>query len=138
MGLNRASYYYQPAGESALNLTLMREIDEIYTEMPYYGRRKITAQLRRQGYEVNPKRVRRLMAKMGLEAIYPRPKVKPANQAQAHQIYPYLLRNLVIERPNQVWSTDITYIPMQQGFMYLTAIIDWDSANVVVYLGKIR
>ena len=116
-----------------MNLKLMREIDEIYTEMPYYGRRKITAQLRRQGYEVNPKRVRRLMAKMGLEAIYPRPKAKTASQAQAHQIFPYLLRNRVIERPNQVWSTDITYIPMQQGFMYLTAIIDWFSRYIITW-----
>ena len=131
LGLNRASYYYQPAGESALNIELMEKIDEIYTELPFYGWPRITAQLKREGYPVNHKRVQRLMQKMGLQAIYPRAKGKKSGQA--HQIYPYLLRNLSIERPNQVWSTDITYIRMTGGFMYLTAIIDWYSRYVITW-----
>lgn len=116
-----------------MNLKLMEAIDELYTEMPYYGRRKITEQLRREGYEINPKRVRRLMAKMGLEGIYPQPKEPGTTPGANHQVYPYLLRNLVIERPNQVWSTDITYIRLPGGFMYLTAIIDWYSRYVITW-----
>ncbi|MEM7345176.1 MAG: IS3 family transposase [Chloroflexota bacterium] len=129
VGLNRASYYYQPAGESALNLELMAKIDEQYTQTPFYGYRRITAQLRRDGYRINRKRVQRLMHKMGLQAIYPKP--KPKKSGETHKIYPYLLRNLVIDHVGQVWSTDITYIRMNQGFMYLTAIIDWYSRYVI-------
>jgi putative transposase len=127
--LNRSTYYYQPATETALNLELMRLIDEKYTERPIYGRRKMTIYLRQQGYDVNPKRIRRLLQKMGLEAIYPKPRTSVVNQA--HKIYPYLLRGLKITRPNQVWSTDITYIRMQKGFMYLVAVIDWYSRYVL-------
>lgn len=131
LDLNRATYYYQPATESELNLTLMALIDKEYTEHPFYGRRKMTTYLRKLGYQVNPKRVRRLMQKMGLEAIYPRPRTTIVNQA--HHVYPYLLRGLEITRPNQVWSTDITYVPMAKGFMYLTAVIDWYSRYVLAW-----
>ena len=129
LGLNRATYYYRPARETVLNLELMRQIDEQYTAHPFYGRRKMTAILRRQGYDVNPKRVRRLMRKMGLEAIYQKPRT--SKPEPGHRIYPYLLRNVRVTRPNQVWSTDITYIPMTNGFMYLTAVIDWFSRYVL-------
>lgn len=129
--LNRATYYYQPATESELNLTLMALLDREYTEHPFYGRRQMTTYLRNQGYPVNPKRVRRLMQKLGLEAIYPKPRTTVVNQA--HRVYPYLLRGLEITRPNQVWSTDITYVPMPKGFMYLTAVIDWYSRYVLAW-----
>lgn len=112
-----------------MNLELMRQIDEQYTRTPFYGRPRMTAHLRRIGYQINHKRVQRLMDKMGLQAIYPRPKGK--KEAKGHKIYPYLLRGLTIERPNQVWSTDITYIRMPKGFMYLMAIIDWYSRYVI-------
>ena len=131
MGLNRATFYYLPAPESAFNLHLMRLIDEQYTRTPFYGWPRMTAHLRRQGYEVNHKRVQRLMGKMGLQAIYPKRRTSIA--AQGHQVYPYLLRNLAITRPNQVWSADITYIPMLRGFMYLVAIMDWYSRYVVTW-----
>jgi putative transposase len=126
VGLNRSTYYWQPAGETALNLALMEQIDKEYTRTPFYGYRKMTVRLvQKHGYEVNHKRVARLMQKMGLQAIYTGPKTTIADKQ--HKKYPYLLRGLEINRPNQVWSTDITYIPMQQGFMYLVAIIDWFS-----------
>jgi len=131
LGLNRSSYYYQPATETALNLTLMRLIDEQYTAHPFYGRRKLTIYLREQGYAVNPKRIQRLMQQMGLEAIYPKPRTTVVDRE--HRIYPYLLRGVAITRSNQVWSTDITYIPMQNGFMYLTAVIDWYSRYVLAW-----
>lgn len=129
LGLNRAGYYYQSAEENDLNLELMRKIDEQYTRAPFYGRLRMTAHLQRAGYVVNHKRVRRLMQKMGLQAIYPRPKGK--KPGPEHKIYPYLLRDVVIERVNHVWSTDITYIRMKRGWMYLTAIIDWYSRYVI-------
>lgn len=131
LGLNRATYYYQLATETPLNLTLMALIDKEYTAHPFYGRRQMTAYLRRQGYTVNPKRVRRLMQKMGIEAIYPKPRTTMSNQA--HRIYPYLLCGVEITRPNQVWSSDITYIPMPNGFMYLTVIMDWYSRYVLAW-----
>lgn len=131
IGLNRATYYYQPATETELNLKLMRLIDKQYTRTPFYGWPRMTAYVRRQGYQVNHKRVRRLMRKMGLEAIYPKPRAK--GKAQEHKIYPYLLRDLEIVHPNQVWSTDITYIRMASGFMYLVAIIDWYSRYVLAW-----
>ncbi len=115
VGLNRSSYYYEAAEESELNLRLMRMMDEQYLETPFYGWPRMTVFLQRAGYKVNHKRVQRLMQKMGLQAIYPKPKTTQANPA--HKIYPYLLRNLEIVRPNQVWSTDITYIPMAKGYM---------------------
>ena len=131
LGLNRASYYYEPATETALNLTLMRLIDEEYTAHPFKGRRKMTLHLRKQGYLVNGKRVRRLMQIMGLEAIYPQPRTTIVDQG--HRVYPYLLRGVPIVRPNQVWSIDITYLPLANGFMYLTAVIDWFSRYVLAW-----
>lgn len=129
VGLNRSTFYYTLAQESDLNLRLMRLIDKQYIKTPFYGWPRMTAQLRRQGHKVNHKRVQRLMQKMGLQAIYPKPRTSIA--AKGHKVYPYLLRNLAITRPNQVWSTDITYVPMLRGFMYLVAIIDWYSRYVV-------
>ena len=131
LGLNRSSWYYQPASESAYNLQLMRLIDEQYLRTPFYGWPRMTASLRRAGQAVNHKRVQRLMAKMGLQAIYPKPKTSTANKG--HTIYPYLLRGLEIARPNQVWSADITYVPMRQGFLYLVAILDWFSRYVLTW-----
>jgi putative transposase len=129
LGLNRASLYYVPAQESAENLALMRVIDEHYTRTPFYGSRRMTAYLQRQGYAVNRKRVQRLMHTMGLEAIYPRPRLSLRHAD--HQVYPYLLHDMVIHRPSQVWSADITYVPMRQGVMYLVAILDWYSRYVL-------
>jgi putative transposase len=107
----------------------MRSIDEIYTEFPFYGSRRMVIELQRRSFHVNRKRVQRLMRLMGIEAIYPKPNLSRRNQE--HKVYPYLLRNILIDRPNKVWSTDITYIPMQDGFMYLTAIIDWYSRYII-------
>lgn len=131
LGLNRSTFYCQPAGESAENLHLMRLIDEQYLHTPFYGWPRMTAYLRRQGYAVNHKRIQRLMQLMGLQAIYPKPRTTVVNPE--HRIYPYLLRDLEIVRPNQVWSTDITYVPMPQGFMYLTAVIDWYSRYILAW-----
>lgn len=131
LGLNRSTLYYEPAGESAENLHLMRRIDEQYLRTPFYGWPRMTAYLRRQGYWVNAKRIRRLIQKMGLQAIYPKPRTTRA--AQEKSAYPYLLRNLKIERPNFVWSADITYVPMRQGFMYLVAVMDWFSRFVLTW-----
>jgi putative transposase len=129
--LHRSTLYYQPAGESAFNLHLMRLIDEQYLKTPFYGWPRMTAHLHRQGYQVNHKRVQRLMQKMGLQAIYPQRQTSIA--AQGHRVYPYLLRNQTITRPNQVWSADITYIRMLRGFMYLVATIDWYSRYVLAW-----
>jgi len=129
LSLNRSTYYYAPASETRTNLNLMRMIDEEYTRNPVNGRRKMTAYLNRQGFRVNVKRVRRLMQLMGLEAIYPKPNL--SRRHPEHTIYPYLLNGYTIDRPNQVWSADITYIRMTKGFVYLTAIIDWYSRYVL-------
>lgn len=132
LGLSRASYYYQPAQTSELNQKLMNMIDEQYTDTPFYGWRRMTTYLRRvKKQSVNGKRVRRLMRLMGLQAIFPGPKAKKGGDE--HKIYPYLLRNVPIVRQNQVWSTDITYIRMGTGFMYLTAVIDWYSRYVLAW-----
>jgi putative transposase len=131
LGLNRSSLYYEPAGETPENLRLMRLIDEQYTAYPFYGSRRITQWLAQQGEPVNRKRVQRLMRLMGLEAIYPKPRLSAAGPG--HRIYPYLLRGVSIERPDQVWSADITYVPMPTGFMYLAATIDWFSRYVVAW-----
>lgn len=132
LGLNRSTFYWQPAGESSFNLALMALIDKEYTRAPFYGYRKMTARLNKQpGSRVNHKRVARLMAKMGLQAIYPGPKTTVSHPQ--HKKYPYLLRGLEINRPNQVWAADITYVPMPHGFMYLLAIIDWFSRFVVAW-----
>jgi putative transposase len=131
IGLNRSTYYYAPAGESELNLHLMRLIDEQYLKTPFYGWPRMTACLQRAGYAINHKRVQRLMQLMGLQAIHPKSKTTVAGQA--HKVYPYLLRGLEITHPNQVWSADITYVPMQHGFMYLVAILDWFSRYVLAW-----
>ena len=130
VGLNRSSYYWQPAGESPLNLQLMRLMDQEYTRAPFYGYRKITARLNNaHGFLVNRKRIARLMTKMGLQAVYPKRPTTVPNKA--HKKYPYLLRGLEINRPNQVWCADITYVPMLKGFMYLVAVMDWFSRYVL-------
>jgi len=129
VGLNRSSYYVKSAEESPLNLELMKAIDKQYMETPFYGYPKMTAWLHRQNYPVNKKRVARLMRLMGLQAVFP--SRKTSIPAKGHKIYPYLLRGVAITRPNQVWSTDITYIPMVKGFMFLTAVIDWYSRYVL-------
>jgi putative transposase len=129
IGLNGSTLYYVAAKESEFNLHLMKLIDEQYTKTPFYGWPRMTMYLRCQGYRVNHKRVQRLMRKMGLEAIYPKPRTSEA--ASEHKIYPYLLGDLEIMRPNQVWSADITYVPLSSGFMYLVAVIDWFSRYVI-------
>jgi putative transposase len=127
--VNRSAYYYQPAGETALNLELMRLIDEQYLETPWYGARQMARHLRRQGHGVNRKRIGRLMRLMGLSAIYQKPNTSKPHLH--HKIYPYLLRGMKIDRPNQVWCADISYIPMRRGFLYLVAIMDWASRKVL-------
>jgi putative transposase len=119
LGLSRSSFYSQPAVETPENLELMRLIDRQYTERPYFGSRRMTVWLQGQGHFVNRKRVQRLMGVMGLEAIYPKPKL--SLPGGGHKIYPYLLRGVEVVRPDQVWSTDITYVPLPGGFMYLAA-----------------
>jgi putative transposase len=129
LGLNRSTLYYTPRGASEFNLSVMRLIDEQYTRTPFYGWLRMTAYLCRQGLAVNHKRVQRLMRLMGLEAIYPKPKTTQMDGRA--KIYPYLLRDLPLTHPNQAWSTDVTYIRMAHGFMYLVAIIDWFSRYVL-------
>jgi putative transposase len=131
VGLSRATYYLVAAEESAENLDLMRRIDEQYTACPFYGSRRITRWLARNGHEVNRKRVQRLLRLMGLEAIHPKPKLSAAGRG--HKVYPYLLRDVPIDRVGQVWSADITYLPMTSGLMYLAATIDWYSRYVVAW-----
>jgi putative transposase len=131
VGLNRATFYRPPSGETPLNLRLMRLMDEAYTRTPFYGYRKMTVHLNAQGYRVNRKRVARLMRTMGLHAVYPHPRTSVADRE--HKKYPYLLRGLAITRPNQVWSADITYVPMPTGFMYLVAVMDWFSRFVLAW-----
>lgn len=129
LSLHKSGLYYQPKGESQQNLHLMRKIDEQYLKTPFAGYRMMNELLRRQGEVVNEKRIRRLMQLMGLVAIYPKPDLSKANKA--HKKYPYLLRNMVINQVNQVWSSDITYIPMKHGFLYLVAVMDWYSRYVL-------
>lgn len=129
LGLPRSTWYYRGGGEASENLALMRLLDGQYLETPFYGSRRMTHWLCSRGFDVNRKRVQRLMRLMGLEAIYPRRRTSVPNAE--HRIYPYLLRNLVIGRPNQVWSADITYVPLRYGFMYLVAVLDWHSRYVV-------
>jgi putative transposase len=123
--------YYQPVPASQENLDLMRLIDQQYLERPFYGSRRMAVWLRNQGYGVNRKRVRRLMGIMGLRAIYRRPRT--SHPAPGHQVYPYLLRGVAITQPNQVWTGDITYIPMARGFLYLVTIMDWYSRYVLAW-----
>lgn len=129
MGLSRSSFYYHPTGETEENLTLMRLMDEQHLKTPFYGSREMTQWLKFTGYAVNRKRVRRLMRVMRLEAVYPKPRT--TRRCPEHKVFPYLLRDLAITRPNQVWSTDITYVPMQRGYMYLVAVMDWYSRYVI-------
>jgi putative transposase len=131
LGLSRSSLYYEAAPASAEDLRLMRLLDEEYTAHPFFGSRRLTVWLTNQGAVVNRKRVQRLLRLMGLEAIYPKPKLSAAGSG--HRLYPYLLRNVRVERPDQVWSTDITYVPLTGGFMYLAAIMDWYSRCVLAW-----
>jgi len=131
VSISRSSYYYEGKGESGFNLELMRLIDEQFMETPFYGSRQIAKLLRRLGFCVGRKRVRRLMRKMGLQAIYQRPKTSQPHPE--HRVYPYLLRNLKIDRPDQVWCADITYIPLGRGYLYLVAIMDWYSRRVLAW-----
>jgi len=130
-GVWRSGLYYEAAPETAENLRLMRLLDEQYTRTPFYGVRKMVWWLDEQGYPVNPKRVRRLMRLMGLEAIYPKPRL--SLPAPGHKIYPYLLRDLTINRPDQAWCSDITYIRLRGGFIYLVAVMDWFSRYVLAW-----
>jgi len=129
LAVPRSTAYYAPTPESEQDLGLMRLIDEIHLQFPFYGSRRVRSELEDRGETVNRKRVQRLMRLMGLQALYPRRRT--SQPGQGHRIYPYLLRDLIIDRANQVWATDITYIPMAKGFMYLVAIIDWYSRRVL-------
>ena len=131
LGLNRSSVYYQPAGVSDADLRLMRRIDEMHLKRPFYGSRRIRDWLQDEGFAVNRKRVQRLMRPMGITALYP--KANSSRPEKGHKIYPYLLKGLEIERPNQVWATDLTYIPMARGFVYVVAIMDWYSRKVLAW-----
>jgi putative transposase len=131
MSISRSGFYYRPAGETPLNLELMRLIDTQFLETPWYGSRQMARHLRRNGWCVGRHRVGRLMARMGLAPIYQRPKTSEPHPQ--HKIYPYLLRHLTINRPNQVWCADITYIQMRRGFLYLVAIMDWASRKVLAW-----
>lgn len=131
LGLTRSSYYYSPGEETEYNLMLMKLIDEEYTKTPFYGARSMTTWLRRGGHPVNRKRMQRLMRLMGIEAVYPKPRLSIASKD--HRNYPYLLRNLTIERPDQAWCADITYVRLVHGYVYLVAIMDWYSRYVLAW-----
>lgn len=140
LGLNRSSYYYQPnlvdcisknmsVKNAEENLSYMKQIDQLYMKWPFYGSRRMATVLNREGYRVNRKRIQRLMRLMGIQAIYPKPRL--SIREQEHKIYPYLLRDISIERSDQVWCADITYLPLRHGFVYLVAILDWYSRYVL-------
>jgi putative transposase len=131
LAISRSSFYYTAKGESAANLALMRRIDELFLKYPFYGSRQMVRQLRRNGVRAGRHRVRRLMQLMGLAAIYQAPRTSTPHPA--HRIYPYLLRGIAIDRPNQVWCADITYIPVRRGFLYLVAIMDWATRHVLAW-----
>ena len=131
VSVSRASFYRQPSGATPETLELMRVIDAAFMEMPWYGSRQMARHLRRQGWCVGRKRVRRLMSKIGLSPIYQAPKTSTPHPQ--HRIYPYLLRHLAIERPDQVWCADVTYIPMRRGFLYLVAVMEWFSRKVLAW-----
>ena len=131
LSISRSSFYYRPKGETALNFALMRRIDEQFLETPFYGVRQMTWHLRNDGHPVNEKRIRRLTRLMGLMPIYQKPNTSKA--AKGHKTYPYLLKELRVGRPNQVWATDITYLPMRRGFLYLVAIMDWHTRKVLAW-----
>ena len=129
LGVSRSSIYYRPKGASEEDLSLMQAMDRQYLETPFYGSRRMKAWLERRGVRVSRTRVQRLMRIMGLRAIYMRPRT--SQPAPEHGVYPYLLRNARVTRPNQVWATDITYLPMARGFLYLVVVMDWHSRYVV-------
>ncbi len=131
VGVPRSSFYFKPQPVKPEDLELMRMIDEQYLKTPFYGSRSMTKHFRRLGHKINRKRVQRLMRLMGIEAVYPKPRTSKPHPD--HKIYPYLLRNLTIDRPNQVWAADITYIPLKRGFMYLVAVMDWYSRKVLAW-----
>lgn len=132
LGISRSTYYYEPRPETADNLRLMRLIDELYLKTPFYGHRSMTHELNRKGEQVNKKRIHRLMRNMGLVTMYPKPRFDAALKEDYK--YPYLLKNLQVTRPNQVWGTDITYIPIETGYLYLVAILDLFSRYVVSWI----
>ena len=129
LGLSRSSVYYTPRGASAEDMALMRRLDELYLEHPFYGSRQMVRHLRREGTAVGRHRVRRLMRVMGLEALYRKPRTSVAHPE--HRVYPYLLRGVKVERPDHVWCADLTYIPVSQGYLYLVAVMDWASRHVL-------
>lgn len=131
LGISRGSLYYEPKGESELNLQLMRAIDEQYLKTPWYGARQMARHLKRAGYDLGRKRIRGLMRKMGLRAIIPGPGTSRRNKA--HSVYPYLLRDIEVTRPNQAWCADVTYVPLAHGFAYLVAIMDWHTRHVLAW-----
>ena len=131
LSIGRSSLYYEPKGESAETLALMRRIDELFLKYPFYGARRMALHLRRKGVRIGRRRAARLMRLMGLEAIYRAPRTSAPHPE--HRVYPFLLRGLAIERPNHVWCADITYIPVQRGFLYLVAIMDWASRHVLAW-----
>ena len=131
LSISRSSFYYRPKGEKAMVLALMGQIDEQFLETPFFGVRQMTWHLRNEGLLVNEKRIRRLMRLMGLMPIYQKPNTSKA--AKGHKTYPYLLRNLRVTRPNQVWAADITYLQMRRGFLYLVAIMDWHTRKVLAW-----
>ena len=129
LSLNRSTFYYAPAPTKAEDLELMRQIDEQYLKTPFFGSRSMARHFRRQGRKVNRKRIQRLMRRMGIEAVYPKPHTSRPHPE--HRIYPYLLRDLSVEHANQVWAADITYVPMSRGSMYLVAVMDWHSRKIL-------
>lgn len=131
LGVAHSSFYYRPSAELADELDLLARLDRIFTDHPVYGSRRLQVALGREGIAVGRRRIRRLMKKLGLCAVRPKPNTSQPNHE--HKIYPYLLRDKVIDRPNQVWSTDITYIPMRQGFLYLVVILDWSTRRVLAW-----
>jgi putative transposase len=131
VGLSRSTFYYQPKPISEGDLALMRQIDECHLERPYFGSRRVRDWLEDRGYRLGRSKVQRLMRQMGLTALYPKRNLSRRNQA--HKVYPYLLKDVKVDRPNQVWAVDVTYIPMAKGFLYLVAIIDWYSRKVLTW-----
>lgn len=131
LGVSRSSVYYHPKPDSSEELDLLKRLDELFTENPIYGSRRMQVMLQREGVQVGRRRIRRLMRKLGLWAITPKPDTSKPHPE--HTIYPYLLRGMTIDQPNQVWATDITYIPMQRGFLYLAAILDWATRRVLAW-----
>ncbi len=129
LGISRSSLYYTPKGESPENLALMRRLDELSLQYPFYGSRQMRRHLRREGAQVGRHRIRRLMRRLGLKTIYPKPRTSTARSE--HRVYPYLLRGLKIDEPHQVWCADITYISVYKGYLYLVAVMDWASRYVL-------